>query len=625
MCGIAGYFGPCEPASHRVDACLWAMRRRGPDARGVYRHSFGQQHRVCLLHTRLSIIDLDARSDQPFRFGSFVLTYNGELYNYRELKEEMDGGPGGFRTEGDTEVLIRVLAEHGWSGLDRCEGMWAFALYDERTGGLTLSRDRFGEKPLYLLDADDGLYFGSEIKFIAALSGSHPPINYDHLYRYLVNGYKSLYKVKDTFFTGVEELPAAHVLQLDPSGRRRLERYWRPAYTPDNRMTYPDAVAGARSALHESMRLRLRADLPVAFCLSGGVDSNGLVAIAQRRLGYDVHGFTVVNDDDRYNESAEVQHAVRELGIRHTVVPLTTEAFCERLAELIRQHDAPVYTISYYIHWLLMRAVADAGYRVSVSGTGADELFTGYYDHHNLWLHQMNGHPRYAEFVAAWRRHVAPLVRNPYLQEPLLYDLDPGCRAHVYLGSERAAGLLREPWSEPFAEEQYSPDLLRSRMLNELFHEAVPVLLHEDDLNTMYFSIENRSPYLDRRLFEFCCRIPTEHLLRDGYAKVVLRDALAGLVPDKVLWNRRKVGFNAPILSLLDTRNAHVREWVLDDGPIYRHVRRDRVEELLSKDSLPNSESKFLFSLVNARVFLEQHAGVGARERHTEAANVTCA
>jgi asparagine synthase (glutamine-hydrolysing) len=178
----------------------------------------------------------------------------------------------------------------------------------------------------------------------------------------------------------------------------------------------------------------------------------------------------------------------------------------------------------------------------------------------------------------------------------------------MYLNADDFASYLHEPWSEPFREEDYSDRLLRNRMLNELFNEAVPVILHEDDLNAMYFSIENRSPFLDRPLFEFSRSIPTELLVRDGYAKAVLRDSMRGIAPDRVLDSRRKVGFNAPILSFLDVEDADVRAYLLDDSPVYEHVRRDRIEQLLAKDYLPNSESKFLFNFLNAKIFLEEFA-----------------
>lgn len=606
MCGIAGYFGPRELDAERLQACLELMRRRGPDHAASRHWTNPAGKNVYLLHSRLSIIDLDPRANQPFQVGSKWLALNGELYNYLELRRELEAQGDQFTTESDTEVLLRALERQGWSVLDRCEGMWAFAVYDAAAGALTLSRDRFGEKPLYIFRDRSGFYFGSEVKFIVALLGRRLEVDFDHLYRYLVNGYKALYKVKQTFFLGLGELAPASTLHLDSIGQETLSTYWQPAFCPDTSLTYAQAVAGVRERLIRSMELRLRADVPLAFCMSGGIDSNSLLSIAKRVFNYDVHGFTVVVDDPRYDELAEVACAVQELQIRHSPVPITTAGFRENIRELIRQHDAPVYTISYYVQWLLMQSIAAQGYRISISGTGADELLTGYYDHHNLYLYETRHTPPGEVGLTAWQAHVAPLVRNPYLRNPLLYFDNPDFRDHIYLNNDVFAGYLINPWREAFTEKSYTAALLRNRMLNEMFQEAVPVILHEDDLNAMYFSIENRSPFLDRELFEFCYRIPTAHLMRDGFAKAILRDAMDGVVPAKILWNRRKVGFNAPVFAFLEVKDPAVKAWLLADGPIFEHVRKDRLGELLQKDYLENSESKFLFNFVCARTFLEE-------------------
>jgi asparagine synthase (glutamine-hydrolysing) len=258
-----------------------------------------------------------------------------------------------------------------------------------------------------------------------------------------------------------------------------------------------------------------------------------------------------------------------------------------------------------------MAAIAAEGYKVTISGTGADELFTGYYDHHNLYLYEMRQDPaRHAAALADWRTHQAGIVRNPFLQDPDLYLKDPTVRDHIYLKSDVFAAWLHEPWHEPFVEVDYGCGLLRNRMLNELFAEAVPVILHEDDLNAMSFSMENRSPFLDRRLFETAYRVPVRHLVQDGRAKAVLRDAMRGIVPDAVLDSRRKIGFNAPILDLLDARDPAVRAALLDDSPIFDLVRKDKIEALLDAPDLENSASKALFSFVNMKMFLEEHAAV---------------
>ncbi len=609
MCGIAGYFGIRQIDPDRIQTCLRLMSRRGPD-HAAYRCWINAAGRnVYLLHTRLSIIDFDERAHQPFVFGSKWLVYNGELYNYLEIRQELASRGLAFRTTSDTEVLLRVIDHFGWGALDRCEGMWAFGLYDETDGSLTLCRDRFGEKPLYLYRDATGVYFGSEVKFIFVLLGRRLSVNMDHIYRYLVNGYKALYKAEHTFFTGLSELAPASILRLDAAGREERRKFWNLCYDPDEGMSSQEAVAGTCARLIRAVELRLRADVPLAFCMSGGVDSNSLISIAKKIYGYDVHGFTIANADARYEEQEMVENAVATLGIRHTSIPVDTKDFLPRLSILIRQHDAPVYTITYFAHWLLMELVAAHGYRIAVSGTAADELFTGYYDHHLAYLYEMREDPAlHAAARQAWEGVVKPFVRNPYLRNPDLFIENPAMRDHIFLGADGFARYLKTEWSEPFAERRYTESLLRNRMLNEMFHEAVPVILHEDDLNAMYFSIENRSPYLDRELFEFCYRIPSRHLIREGFAKAVLRDAMRGIVPERILNNPRKVGFNAPIFSFLDVENPEVRACLLDENPIFDYVWRDRIEELITKPDLPNSESKFLFYFLSSKMFLEEFA-----------------
>ncbi|MBM3836656.1 MAG: asparagine synthase (glutamine-hydrolyzing) [Verrucomicrobia bacterium] len=609
MCGIAGYFGTRELEPNRIETCLERMHRRGPDHAAWRCWTTSSGRRAYLLFTRLSIIDLDERAHQPFRVGFRWMVYNGELYNYLELREELKKEGIQFATESDTEVLLRAIDYCGWEALDRCEGMWAFAVYDEQNGSLLLCRDRFGEKPLYLYQDESGLFFGSEAKFIQALLGTKLELNLDQICRYLVNGYKALYKKKATFFKGLSELSPSTALHIDADGTIRQKRYWQPVYRPDGRMSAAEATAGARDKLFRAVKLRLRADVPLAFCLSGGIDSNALVATAKKVFGYDVHGFTILNTDARYEEKDMVDLAVRELGIRHTYVPISTAEFLPKLRTLVRHHDAPVYTITYFAHWQLMENVARHGYHISISGTAADELFSGYYDHHLAYLYEVRNDTGLCRAARqAWLEHVKPVVRNPFLGNPDLFVERPDFREHIFLNADEFAEYLTRDWSEPFFEETFTGSLLRNRMLNELFHEAVPVILHEDDLNAMYYSIENRSPFLDRELFEFCQSVPTRHLVREGRAKAVLRDAMRGIAPDGVLDNRRKVGFNAPILSCLNVRSSDVRESLLDRSPVFDLVKRERIEQLLRKEHLPNSESKFLFYFLNSKIFLEEFA-----------------
>jgi asparagine synthase (glutamine-hydrolysing) len=610
MCGIAGYAGSQPLDRDAIDRSLALMQRRGPDAAASCHWQRPGGGHAYLLHTRLQIIDLDPRSDQPFRDGSKWLAYNGELYNYLEIRDELKAACGApFRTESDTEVLLRAIDMFGWDSLDRCEGMWAFAIYDERDGSISLCRDRFGEKPLYVYRDATGVYFGSEVKFITALRGERPAVNYDHLYRYLVNGYKALCKEPHEFFQGIEAVPPASVVTLHADGSESRRVYWQPRFAPDSAMSYDDAVAGTRERVLRSVKLRLRADVPLAFCMSGGIDSNALIATAKNVFGYDVHGFTIVNEDERYEEQDMIDCAVRELGLRHTAIPARTENFLPKLRCLVRQHDSPVATITYFAHWTLMEAVAAHGYRIAISGTAADEIFTGYYDHHLAYLYEVRGDaPRHASAKAEWAAGIGRFVRNPFLQDADAFIRNPAMRDHIFLDAEAFAGYLIPAWAEPFAERALADDLLRNRMLNELTHENVPVILHEDDLNAMYYSIENRSPFLDRDLVDFAFAIPTEHLIQHGLAKAVLRDAMRGIVPAAILDNPRKVGFNAPIFSYMSPSDPDTRAALLDDSPIFDIVHRERIEALLTRATLPNSESKFLFYFLNAKMFVEEFA-----------------
>lgn len=608
MCGIAGYIGKTPLSEEAAKACLGVMEHRGPDAQGVYRHSAGDDRHVCLLHSRLTIIDLDDRANQPAIAGNLALSFNGELYNYIEVRDQLKTEGVGFETQSDTEVLLKALNHWGAGALEKCEGMWAFALYNESDGSLMLCRDRFGEKPLYFYSSDDGLYFGSEIKFIFAMLGRTLAPNIQHLHRYMINGYRSLYKQPATFFEDVHEVTTATWLKVTRTGTQE-NKYWTPRFSPDDSMSYKDAVEKTREAMIESVRLRLRADVPMAFCMSGGIDSNSLISIAKRVFDYDVHGFTIVNTDERYEEQDIVDATVKELDLRHSSIKLTTDNFLQNLRKLVRAHDAPVLTITYYAQWLLMEAIHDAGYKISVSGTGADELFSGYFDHHLLYLASVHGDKdRFSQAKQEWETHIKPVVRNPFLQNPKAYVDNPNMRDNIYLGADEFKSWLTHEWHEGFIEQNYCDDLMRKRMLNELFHEIVPPILHEDDLNAMYFSIENRSPFFDTKLFDTAYSIPTRHLVQRGMAKVVLRDAMRGIVPDVVLDSHKKIGFNAPIFSLLDIANPDVRREVLKDSPVFDYIRRDRIEALMAKDHLPNSESKFVFYFLCTKMFLEEFA-----------------
>lgn len=606
MCGIAGYIGKKPLPETHIRNTLERMKQRGPDAQRFQSFNTDDAH-ISLLHARLSIIDLEERSHQPFHRSGCTLVFNGEIYNYVELRQELLRRKIPLTTSGDTEVLLHYYLLFGEDCVKHFEGMWAFAIWDESRKKLFLSRDRFAEKPLFVTQTSDGFYFASETKALKSLSGLRPAVNENQLLRYIINGHKSLYKTGETFFHGVAEIPFATNVTIDSTLGMTSQRYWHPEYRPQENLSFEDAVEGTRHHLAESLKLRLRSDVPLAFCLSGGVDSASLVSIAAKVYNANVNTFSIIDTDHRYDELDNIQATIDDTGCASTKIVLQPgDENITRLESLIAYHDAPVATISYFVHSMLSEAIAQNGFRISISGTAADELFTGYYDHFLMHLYEVRGTSQFEQHLAHWNNYVLGFVRHPDFRKHDLFFENPATRNHMYFNRHEFSAHLIKNWSEEFAETNYTASLLRNRMMNELFHEVVRVILHEDDLNSMKYSIENRSPFLDTNLFNFAYSIPSRMLIDEGYNKFILRSAMKGILNDKVRLSREKKGFNASINSIFDFSNPRHRDYFLSDSEIFRWFDRDKMAALLRQNEFSNSWKKFLFDFVNARIFLEQ-------------------
>jgi len=606
MCGIAGYLGAVPLAGERVSRTLVRMKQRGPNAQKSKTLPVGGGESLQFLHSRLSILDLDPRSDQPMERNDCHLIFNGEIYNYLELRKELEARGRRFVTGSDTEVLLEAYLEFGERCVEKFEGMWAFAIWDACRNTLFLSRDRFGEKPLYFAERPEGFYFASETGILRTLADWKPRVNMNQVRRYLTLGYKSLYKHDEGFWQGIRELPSGHSAVLSPGKDLRCWRHWDPIPPPVRSRPREEVVEDVRQALLRSVEIRLRSDVPLAFCLSGGVDSAALVSIAVKQFNCRATAFSILDSDPRYDESDNMRATVEDLRIPWHTVQLRTEGSLERLRDLVAYHDAPVATMTYLVHSMISEEIHQGGFKVAFSGTSADELFTGYYDHYLLHLAEMKHQGKDRKFRGAWETHVLPNVRNPCFRDPDLYVKNPGARAHIYDHQNLLRSALREPWQELFREDDYGQPLLRNRMLNELFTENTPVALHEDDLNSMRYSVENRSPYLDTGLFRAAYSIPTDELIRDGHAKSVLRDAVCGILNDRVRLDRRKKGFNASLNSLFPMKDPGFRAFLNEPAsPVANLVNWKVVEPWMDEDPAPNHLGKFLFNLINLRLFGE--------------------
>ena len=604
LCGIAGIFGGASPSQCTVERTLTKMGPRGPNAQGVLA-TFLNGIPITILHSRLSIIDLDNRSNQPFEIEGVSLTFNGEIYNYKAIRALLKTKGANFVTDGDTEVVAKAYLYFGLDCFDMFEGMWALALIDHRNGCLVLSRDRFGEKPLYFMQSGDRFVFASETSILESLLDKSLTVNTDQINRFLVNGYKSLNKTSDTFFKEVRQIePSSYIVLTEPKNLGFPKKYWSLKQT-QNSMTKDVAQEQANELLENAVKLRLRSDVPIAFCLSGGVDSTTLVSMANSFTECQLSTFSIYDSDKRYDEAANIEAIVKKVGSKHTAIHLKNDGFLDRLKKLVGYFNAPVATVSFYIQSYLAEAIGDAGFRVAITGNGADELYSGYYDHYNFWLAELSESTNLEGLISDWRSGYGAFVRNPILKDPECFIKNPLRRDHIYLKRNEFSTLLLTPFSENFAEKAFPAGLLRSRLLNEIFHETLPVLLNDSDLIFMRSSIENRNPYLDRNLAEFLFSLPTEFLIQKGMPKAILRRSAEGFVPDKVRLDKMKKGFNASIRSIVDLKSEEMQDWLHSSSAVYDLVDRDKLLELVAEADGSNSVSKFLFSFFGVKAFFD--------------------
>lgn len=610
MCGIAGHIGVKNLTETKIRNTLDLMKNRGPDKQSFAKTNINNVN-FSFLHSRLSILDLDNRSSQPFKYKDLLCVFNGEIYNFVEIRCNLEKAGYVFETSSDTEVLLKSFHFYGESCIDKFEGMWSFAILNLKNGEVFLSRDRFGEKPLYYFHdkITNNFFFGSEIKFIKSLSEKSFNIDEEYLRRFIVLGHKSLYKDdKCSFFSGIRELkPGQNALFLN--NNISIKNYWKPMLNAEEQHDRAYWVKLTRENLIKSLEIRMRADVPLSFCLSGGIDSGSLVSIASKVLGYkNIHTFSIVDKDKRYNESKQINTVINDTGCSNTSVCLEESDYFDNMFSLSGYRNGPISTCSYFVHSLLTEQIRKMGFKIGISGVGADEIFTGYFDHFCFYLKHLSqtNNEKFRSSKKDWENHVKKLIRNPVIKNLDSFILKKQ-RDHIYLNSEEFNNFMLDPYSLEFSEENFTekPEL-RNRMLNEMFHEVVRVILHQDDMNSMFNSIENRSPYLDRNLFEDSMKIPTHFLINKGYNKSILRDAVSGILHDDVRLFREKRGFNSSVTSFLDFKSKKFIDFIEKDSVIYNIVKKEKLIELLKSNVYPNSYNKFVFRLISSKMFFDQ-------------------
>lgn len=577
MCGIAGLLNlKDEPVStDQLQQMCDLLQHRGPDDKGLWANG-----PVGLGHRRLSIIDLSsrARNPMPNEDESIWLIFNGEIYNYKDFRSDLMRRGHVFRSETDSEVIIHLYEEMGADCVAELNGMFAFALWDQRNRRLLLARDRFGVKPLYYTTVGDTLAFASEIKAFLALPNFRAAPDPFALAEHFT--FQNTFGDR-TFFKGVKLLPAGHYL-LCQEGRSDLRQYWDLCFQPDSSLSLTQWAGQLRECFETAVNRQLVSDVPLGTYLSGGMDTGAISAVAARRIP-EMHTFTCgfdlpknPNDLERHFDERDASHSLaRLLGTVHHELELGPEAMVPVLPRVVWHLDEPRVGISYQVYYtaeMVRRYVT-----VVLSGVGGDELFAGYPWRYDRVLESSNGAFE-TEYYRSWIRLLTDQEKRGLFTTEVYQALGDfstfdSFRA-VFKGAEGFDPLHKALYFD--------------------FKTFLNGLLIVDDKLAMAHSIEGRVPFLDNDLVEMAARIPAQFKLRPDQSKVVLKQAMRGLLPEETL-HRRKQGFTPPDQTWYKESMNYIRELILSPQAIGRgYFQPSYVQQILDDHLNDRRNHRFL-------------------------------
>jgi asparagine synthase (glutamine-hydrolysing) len=619
MCGITGYLSPRGVSRDVVTRMADRLSHRGPDDAGIQLFDG-----VALGHRRLSIIDLSERGHQPMLRDGAWLVFNGEVFNYIELRAELAKKGHRFQTETDSEVVLAAYREWGHEALSRFNGMFAFAIWDERKQELFCARDRFGVKPFYYWAGDGQFVFGSEIKALLA----HPAVprrpNAAIVYDYLA--FKSADHTDETFFAEIHRLPAAHYLVVKPDGSSVLHRWWDLAINDEidaSPSTGLQMITRFGELVRDAVRLRLRADVPIGTCLSGGLDSSTIAIIAndlifkehavdRALIGRHQKTFSACFEDKRFDERDFIQLVLDATGAESYTVFPDTDGWWRDLDKLLWHMDEPFHSTSQYSQHCVMRRVAEAGVKVTLDGQGADEMLAGYPAYHSVWLSTLVARGQLGRAIREARSTLAMGGRGQSAAELAMrvgYGVLPFApqlrKLAAPLGrlttDARVNQVMRRELDERFADRRAAMFERQTRLLRDfprrLYHDvtsaSLPALLRYEDRNSMAFAIEARTPFLDYRIVEHCFAMPMSYKISAAWTKRAMRDAMEGVLPEPIRWRKDKKGFVTPEAIWLRHGRERVREVL--SGPLASSEFLDgaAIQRVLDRELDATSEGAF--------------------------------
>ena len=599
------------------------IRHRGPDDEGIF-----ISRNVGLGHRRLSIVDV-AAGHQPMtnEDGSLRITYNGEIYNHADYRESLEARGHVYQTRCDTETILHLYEEYGSACVDYLRGMFAFAIWDERKQELFIARDRLGVKPLYYVHTEDGsLYFASEIKSLLAARAVSPEINYSVLPDYLANHSPS---GEETLFRGVKRLLPGHVLTWR-DGEVSIRRYWDVEFAKDVETKDDQTYIRQWSDLfHESVRLRLMADVPLGMFLSGGIDSSAIAAAMNGMVNEPIKTFSVAFAEREANELEYARLIAEAYKTDHHEILVSPEQFFDALPRLVWHEDEPLAHPSsvalYFVSQLASQHV-----KVVLTGEGSDELLAGYGRYRRTMLNLSLGR-KYNKLTPSLARDTIrkqieqmepsgrvrqKLMRTflvlPTSLESIYFDnfavFSAPMQQHMFTRETNERIRSIDPYAELRRLVAKTSDL---SLLDGLLYADMKTYLHEllmkQDQMSMATSVESRVPFLDHKLVEFTAKMPDRMKLRGGTTKYVLRASMKGVLPEKIL-SRSKMGFPVPIGSWFRGPFKRViDEYVVSDRALSRGIfAPDFIRELVSRHQTGEDHSERLWALLNFEIWLRR-------------------
>lgn len=623
MCGIFGIIGNGQRSIDpvKVGRSARQMHHRGPNAYGQW----GVRDRVELAHLRLSIVDLSTDSNQPFISACerYILIFNGEIYNYIELRNKLQAIGYKFRTSGDTEVLLNAYRHWGEKCVSYFNGDWAFAVYDRMEHSLFCSRDRFGVKPFNYTIVENELIFASEIKSILEYDPKLSRPNYNVIGNYIRNGLGA--QNEDTWFSGIKRLPPAHNL-IWRNGKVTMNRYWEYPTQTTVAIRTDDAVETYRQLFTNAVKLRMRSDVPVGTTLSSGLDSSSIVAILRtffngahktftatfdprdlRKIDHAVYKKAIEND-----ESQVVRRLAGEFQLEPYFIPTTVNHFVDELTKIIWHlesgHSSPA-TVP------LSRTLSKASEHVTVimEGQGADELLAGYVM--NMLPPLLYELCRVGEFSQAWKefQNFSDTHSLGYTGKVFMRLLNSQHLEELYLSHAGVRGVFGAKLREYQRIRDYPQAYIKfSERFNQMLYRAhsggLVNLLHYGDALSMAYSLESRLPFVDVNLVEFSFRLPYWLKIRDGLGKHIHRQAMVGILPEYIVNNKVKYGFNTPLSVHFGSLSSQACSILLSEQCLERGLfDREGLQAVITNQIEGRKDNAtFLFRLLSVELWFRQ-------------------